>query len=154
MIDLQGSRYFKLNLQSFCRHRTIEFRQHGGTVSALKISNWVRFLNGFIEESCRQSRGTANLPALKGAQAKLINLIAGNGQSADALQESLHLLPHSLRAAISYLRRAGVSIECARRNGQTIYRLAQNATQIAESLFNGIDESIRNFYSNRAASLA
>lgn len=154
LIDAQGSRYFKLNLQSYRRHQTIEFRQHSGTVSAEKISNWVRFLNGFIDESCRLSRGTANLPTLKGAQAKLVNLIAENGQSADFLQESLNLLPHSLRAAISYLRRAGIGIECARRNGQTIYRLAQGAAQIADTLFTGIDESIRNFYSNRAAALA
>ncbi len=154
MIGIQQSRYFKVNLQSFRRHRTIEFRQHAGTVSAEKIGNWVRFLNGFIEESCRQSQATANLPSLKGAQAKLVNLIAENGQSADFLQERLNILPHSLRAAISYLRRAGVGIECARRNGQTIYRLAQIATQITDSLFNGIDESIRNFYSNRAAALA
>lgn len=154
MIDIQRSRYFKVNLQSFRRHQTIEFRQHGGTVSAAKIGAWVRFLNGFIDESCRLSRGTANLPSLKGAQAKLVNLIAENGQSANFLQESLNLLPHSLRAAISYLRRAGVGIECARRNGQTIYRLAQGAAQIADSLFSGIDANIRNFYSHRAAALA
>ena len=143
-----------MNLQSFHRHRTIEFRQHGGTVNAEKIGNWVRFLNGFIDESCRLSRGTASLPSLKGAQVKLVNLIAENGQSADFLQERLNLLPHSLRAAISYLRRAGVDIECARRNEQTIYRLAQGAAQIADSLFSGIDANIRNFYSNRAAALA
>jgi biotin operon repressor len=123
-------------------------------VSAAKIGVWVRFLHGFIDESCRLSRETANLPTLKGTQAKLMNLIAENDQSADFLRESLNLLPHSLRAAISYLRRAGVGIECARRNGQTIYRLAQGTAQIADSLFSGIDESIRNFYSNRAAALA
>ena len=144
MMDIQGSRYFKVNLQSFRRHRTIEFRQNGGTVNAEKIGNWVRFLNGFIDESCRLSRGTASLPSLKGAQVKLVNLIAENGQSADFLQERLNLLPHSLRAAISYLRRAGVGIECARRNEQTIYRLAQGAAQIADSLFSGIDANIRN----------
>jgi hypothetical protein len=108
MMDIQGSRYFKVNLQSFRRHQTIEFRQHSGTVSAEKISNWVRFLNGFINESCRLSRGTASLPSLKGSQAKLVSLIAEDGRSADFLQESLSLLPHSLRAAVSYLRRAGV----------------------------------------------
>jgi biotin operon repressor len=83
-----------------------------------------------------------------------VSLLADEGRSADFLQETLNLLPHSLRAAISYLRRAGVGIESARRNGQTIYRLAQGAAQVADTLFNGIDESIRNFYSNRAAALA
>ncbi|MDR1489866.1 MAG: amidoligase family protein [Desulfovibrio sp.] len=154
LIDAQGSRYFKLNLQSYRRHQTIEFRQHGGTVNAEKIHNWVYFLNGFITESRCRSRGCANLPTLKGAQAKLVSLLADEGRSADFLQETLNLLPHSLRAAISYLRRAGVGIESARRNGQTIYRLAQGAAQVADTLFNGIDDSIRNFYSNRAAALA
>lgn len=41
MINGQGSRYFKLNLQSILRHGTIEFRQHSGTTDAQKITNWV-----------------------------------------------------------------------------------------------------------------
>lgn len=37
------SRYYKLNLQSFFRHGTIEFRHHSGTVDVDKIKNWVLF---------------------------------------------------------------------------------------------------------------
>ena len=36
-------RYYKVNLQSFLRHGTIEFRHHSGTVEAQKIINWVLF---------------------------------------------------------------------------------------------------------------
>lgn len=44
-------RYFKVNMDAYARHRTIEFRQHSGTVNAGKIENWVRFLLAFIEAS-------------------------------------------------------------------------------------------------------
>jgi hypothetical protein len=36
-----SSRYHKLNLESMVRHGTVEFRQHSGTVSGLKMVNWV-----------------------------------------------------------------------------------------------------------------
>ena len=35
-------RYCKLNLQSFWQHGTVEFRQHQGTVEAIKAENWTR----------------------------------------------------------------------------------------------------------------
>lgn len=43
------SRYFKLNSQSYWRHKTIEFRQHSGTIEFDKISNWVLFCARFVE---------------------------------------------------------------------------------------------------------
>lgn len=36
-------RYFKVNPMAWNRHHTIEFRQHQGTTSYEKISNWVKF---------------------------------------------------------------------------------------------------------------
>ena len=38
-----GGRYYKVNLQSWYRQGTVEFRQHSGTVEADKIINWVYF---------------------------------------------------------------------------------------------------------------
>jgi hypothetical protein len=37
------ARYKKLNLESFFRHSTVEFRAHQGTVEARKIINWITF---------------------------------------------------------------------------------------------------------------
>lgn len=34
-------RYFKLNLTAYRRHRTIEFRQHSGTLDSVKSTRWV-----------------------------------------------------------------------------------------------------------------
>lgn len=39
-----GSRYRKLNLQSFWQHGTVEFRHHQGTVEGAKAANWVRLV--------------------------------------------------------------------------------------------------------------
>lgn len=38
-----GDRYYKVNAESFARHKTIEFRQHQGSTSFEKISMWVKF---------------------------------------------------------------------------------------------------------------
>lgn len=38
-----GDRYFKVNVASWSRHHTIEFRQHQGSVSYEKIAMWAKF---------------------------------------------------------------------------------------------------------------
>ena len=49
--ELQGlfpSRYMKVNLQAYSRHRTVEFRQHSGTISFTKILIFHGATNGNI----------------------------------------------------------------------------------------------------------
>lgn len=46
-----GSRYFKLNIQSFQRHGTIEFRQHSGTTQFSKVKNWLLICARLLEYS-------------------------------------------------------------------------------------------------------
>ena len=41
----------KVNLQSYLRHKTIEFRHHSGTTEYTKISNWVKFVLAFVEKT-------------------------------------------------------------------------------------------------------
>jgi hypothetical protein len=41
VIRATPTRYLKLNLQSFWRHGTVEFRHHSGTVESTKILNWL-----------------------------------------------------------------------------------------------------------------
>lgn len=43
-----SSRYFKINPCSYSRHKTVEFRQHGGTTDFNKISMWVSFLRKLV----------------------------------------------------------------------------------------------------------
>jgi hypothetical protein len=49
LVKHQGSRYCKVNLHSYRTHGTIEFRQHGGTLSSKRIIMWVRFLQEFVK---------------------------------------------------------------------------------------------------------
>lgn len=46
-----GTRYVKLNAESFQRHGTVEFRQHSGTVEFEKIGNWIRICGALIDKS-------------------------------------------------------------------------------------------------------
>lgn len=46
-----GGRYRKLNFLSMLNFKTVEFRQHAGTVEADKIANWVRLCVAFVERS-------------------------------------------------------------------------------------------------------
>ncbi|MCC8153997.1 MAG: amidoligase family protein [Tannerellaceae bacterium] len=43
-----NDRYYKINTMSYNRHKTIEFRQHAGSVNHEKITNWILFLNGLV----------------------------------------------------------------------------------------------------------
>lgn len=56
----QNTRYVKLNVESFWRHGTVEFRQHSGTVDFNKISAWVEILNSLIEYSATTRATSAN----------------------------------------------------------------------------------------------
>ena len=46
-----GGRYFKVNPYAYGRHKTVEFRQHQGTVDYNNISMWVRFCCKLVEWS-------------------------------------------------------------------------------------------------------
>ncbi|MBP3731403.1 MAG: amidoligase family protein [Mailhella sp.] len=152
----QGSRYFKVNLQAYLRHHTIEFRQHSGTVDSGKIENWVRFLAAFLDESARVAHQGADGISLQPAQQTLVDLISRDGgMTAEALQERLHILPHSLRGTISLIRKRGVNIVSTRENGTTIYRAFTTTEAPREdALFNGVEDSVRIFYERRAARFA
>jgi hypothetical protein len=41
-------------VQAYWRHRTVEFRQHSGSIEFEKISNWLHFLARMIEFSKTQ----------------------------------------------------------------------------------------------------
>lgn len=55
VVAFESNRYFKVNPQSYSRHKTIEFRQHAGSINYDKISNWVLFLNGLVTFAQQQS---------------------------------------------------------------------------------------------------
>ena len=44
----RNNRYHKVNLEAYARHRTVEFRQHGGSTNFTKMSAWIHFLAKMI----------------------------------------------------------------------------------------------------------
>ena len=48
---LHGDRYHKVNAEAYGRHKTIEFRQHHGTINYAKIKSWIDFLGKLVEWS-------------------------------------------------------------------------------------------------------
>lgn len=51
LISIFPQRYVKLNLQSYNRQGTVEFRQHSGTTTFSKIKNWILICARLIEYS-------------------------------------------------------------------------------------------------------
>lgn len=61
---LRCDRYHKINTRCFWRQKTVEFRQHSGTIDFAKISNWTKFvmrLTEYSKTSLLQSRTIDNL---------------------------------------------------------------------------------------------
>lgn len=168
MAQAQPSRYFKINLQAFQRHGTIEFRQHSGTVNARKIGNWVCFLAAFIDESQRIAASAtqpvaepviAN-PALHGVQARLAAMFTAQGTvTLRSISTAFGWLDKTSRAAVARLRQAGLQIQAVRVNGEAAYRLISGVVsapvqQPADSLWAGVEQAVVEFYRRRAAVLA
>jgi hypothetical protein len=51
LVDAFGTRYVKLNVSSFLKHGTVEFRHHSGTTDFNKISKWISFCLNFVQAS-------------------------------------------------------------------------------------------------------
>lgn len=166
MAMAQPGRYYKINLKSFMRHGTIEFRQHSGTVNANKVGNWVRFLGEFID-ACREEAApvsavlVADHPALRGVQGQLAGMFTTDGTvRLSAMCDRFGWQPHTARAAVTRLRRTGLNISPVKVNGESAYRLNSGlvattpASAATDSLWSGISESVVRFYQRRAAVLA
>jgi hypothetical protein len=156
--DALGTRYAKVNLEAWRRHRTIEFRQHGGTVEAEKALAWIRFGLGFIEESRRVAAGT-NTEALIPANSKMATVMTMlsrmGGASIDDLIAATGWQRHTLRAAIStQLRKRGLEVVSRRENGTTVYAIINRAADTADHVMAGIDDETASYLRRRAATFA
>ena len=62
------NRYHKVNLEAYARHRTVEFRQHGGSTNFTKMSAWIHFLAKMItfakQEQVQTNTILQNVPFL------------------------------------------------------------------------------------------
>lgn len=87
---LYGTRYVKLNVQSYVRYGTIEFRQHSGTTDFDKIANWVKFTNAMIvkaKTSNVRSKRVDSQDTWAGMRA-MMNMIASKGATQEMVDVS------------------------------------------------------------------
>lgn len=63
--NLFPDRYYKVNMKAYVQHRTIEFRQHSGTIEFEKIKNWVLFLHNLLSYSTTMQMQSIDFEQLK-----------------------------------------------------------------------------------------
>jgi hypothetical protein len=160
-VDLRGAydrRYAKVNLQSYYRHGTIEFRQHSGTVDADKATNWVRFLLAMVE-AARKGKKPATTAAATSAT------VTARPGSKTALAGSMLTRPNGctrqeILAATGWptvsvqqvARSCGLAIS-QRREGRNVRYFAQgDMTASLDGLFALIEanDNIARFYTGHA----
>lgn len=128
-------RYATVNLQSFIKYGTIEFRQHQGTINASDIISWVKFLRDFVVSSERVIEATEvvapvqrYVPPTMVAQPvqptgdmprsslQILTLLAnGARRTAEEMAQALNMTPDSVRSSISRMRtRNNVNIKFRR----------------------------------------
>lgn len=155
LANAMGSRYYKVNLQAHYRQGSIEFRQHSGTINAAKIANWVRFLDGFMNETLAlmEAAPAESIAPLTGIHAKVAAYLEEEVTvTMSKLMERFNWLHHTGRSVISRMRKMGLGIERTKVNGELAYRINRNAR--TDSLWNGITNDVANFYQRRAKVLA
>lgn len=67
MASQVADRYRAVNLHAFCRHGTIEFRQHHGALNGDKVSAWITFVLEFVERSRKIAKANEKRPKFKDA---------------------------------------------------------------------------------------
>lgn len=81
------SRYYKVNFESLVRHKTVEFRQHAGTIDAEKITNWV-ILTGIIMYKASEKRPVTGKDYPAWSRMKYqIGIIRGMDETADKMAD-------------------------------------------------------------------
>lgn len=69
------NRYQAVNLQAYRRHRTVEFRQHQGSLDFDKIKRWVTFCESLVEVSESVDLADGESAQVKEAQGRLIGIL-------------------------------------------------------------------------------
>lgn len=72
-----NDRYHAINLQSYFRHGTVEFRAHQGTTNYTKILNWVKLTSALVEKSKATTRRTTYRVATAKRSHYYIGVMAG-----------------------------------------------------------------------------
>ena len=154
-------RYMKLNIASYLRHGTVEFRQHSGTLEINKIASWVLFCLNFVKNSCispttRTVEQNINIPFSRTSKAyRLYQMLSNGGVSAINAAEMLDTTPENIQSIISTQIRRRMGVHVTKTND--IYRihvpLVQEEVPAAptsdQTPFDGLPASVVQFFSER-----
>lgn len=168
---IQNSRYYKINLQSYTRHGTIEFRQHSGTVDSEKVVNWICFLDDFVTRSCEvanqlfsvEINSNVKMPTAKGQKALYDFLVEKCTAHPEQMIPFAWLKSHlgyTESTLIDYIwclrNRCNLHIEGTKRHGFRLVRdnVSVTRNEITDSVYAGVDIDRVTFYRNRTAALA
>jgi Putative amidoligase enzyme len=131
-----GSRYHKVNLDSYAKHGTVEFRQHAGTVKAHKAINWINTCMRIVALAAQGQTGVGtaqrvawDLARLAGKQAHCAQLIA---RPEGATNEEIRLaFGYRTISARKQLKDANLSFREEKHAGKTRFFAAASGTTVA-----------------------
>jgi hypothetical protein len=161
-INLAGMydrRYAKVNLQSYHRHGTVEFRQHSGTVDAEKATNWVRFILAMVEAARKGKRPgiaatTATVQARPGSKTALAGAMLTR-QGGCTRQEILAATGWPTVSVQQVARSCGIALRQQREGREVRYFAVGDQTASLENLLTMIEanDNVARFYTGRATAL-
>lgn len=152
-----GTRYVKVNLKSYIKYGTIEFRQHSGSLNTEKVVNWICFCRDFVKASrpTHPSVPTVQTPRLKGKKLAIYNLLKREALKPEQIAELTQSTKKSVQSMVCHMRKAGIQIIRRPRSGE--YELVdQSASQtiLADSVFRGMTGTLVEAMRQRMAQLA
>lgn len=73
--DIHYDRYKTVNITSYAKYGSIEFRQHQGTLNYSKLSAWIRFGQSLMEASVKNGTEGAEVPKFETLEEMLDHLV-------------------------------------------------------------------------------
>jgi hypothetical protein len=160
-IEGGGDRYRKINLSSFYRHGTIEFRQHSGTVDAEKATSWVRLVLALVDAARKGKKPAATAAAARnmarpGSKAAMVGDLIMRPEGATSAEINAAVGRNGVNV-ITIARACGIAIRKEKRGQVTRYYASGDAaTASLEALFEMVEAApeLRGFYQRRREFLA
>jgi hypothetical protein len=164
--DCDNFRFLKVNLKSFRKYGTIEFRQHSGSLNGPKLSRWVHFLAEFVIASRRETAVVGTRPQsqeeiiarLPYKKLEIFRMVRFNSVTTSQLSERMGYSSNSrTNTVLRQLRALGLQIIVKPRSRVLEYvDQSQAAEVIAETdtLWTGISSDLKAYFHRRAAVLA
>jgi hypothetical protein len=169
----------KVNLDAYARHGTIEFRQHSGTTDFNKISNWVKFLLAFVDNSkptenpiemVRPNRKSAYGEFRSTMSAKGFNVVFGGGRGTSAKYKVLNSYG-DCQMVLNWYQMEAFHTDTSVPGGPVVRRSLDTGkvtrfyktlagvqddlvTDEAETVYRGVSQEVKSYLEERASDLS